>query len=80
MPSTDAHPEPPGHTNQNGSVDELSKPMTIGEAAKYIHMSVSSMRRYDKSGVLPARRTPGGQRRWYRSDLDAWRNNGQQAA
>lgn len=76
MPSTDAHPEPQGHTNQPGSVTELAASavewLTIGQAAKHLHMSISSMRRYDKAGTIPATRTPGGQRRWLRSDLDAW--------
>lgn len=65
-----------GHTGDESS----TKWLTIGEAAKYMHLSVSSMRRYDKSGVLPAARTPGGQRRWLASDLDAWLHSSESAA
>lgn len=64
-----AHTKPYGGTTQHTEPDQW---LTIGEAAKHMHLSVSSLRRYDSLGKLPATRTPGGQRRWLRSDLDAW--------
>lgn len=54
--------------------------LTIGEAASYMHLSVSSLRRYDTDGTLPAIRTPGGQRRYRRSQLDAWLNSSDRVA
>lgn len=72
-----AHTKPYG-----GSTDhtEHDRWLTIGEAAKHMHLSVSSLRRYDQAGVLPATRTPGGQRRWLTSQLDAWLDSGNSAA
>lgn len=77
----DAHTygAPVHDTIDDGAVSEPER-LTIGQAARYLGYSISSMRRYDKTGVLPAQRTPGKQRRWLRSDLDAWRINGDRAA
>lgn len=87
MPSTDPHEAAAPHTISPGAVTELDADpwLTAGEAAKYMHMSISSMRRYDtpakgKPPVLPASRTPGGQRRWRKSQLDAWLNQNASAA
>jgi len=59
-----------GHTPQPNPTpaDEW---LTISEAADLLGVSVASLRRWDESGQLPAGRTPGGQRRYRRSTLNA---------
>lgn len=44
--------------------------MPIGEAARLLGVSVSTMRRWEREGKISARRTLGGQRRFSRSDID----------
>lgn len=62
MPDTDPYADP--------ELDE--EWLSIGEAAALIGLSVQTLRRYDISGRLSAHRSPGGQRRYRRSDvLDA---------
>jgi excisionase family DNA binding protein len=51
-----------------GSADWL----TLGEAAKYLGVAQSTIRKWCDSGRLPAFYTPGGHRRLRRSDLDAF--------
>ena len=44
----------------------------IGEAARILGMSISTLRRWDREGHLkPVRLAPGGTRRYRRSDIDA---------
>jgi excisionase family DNA binding protein len=45
----------------------------VQEAVKYTGYSAATLRRYDKRGVLVAARTPGGQRRYTREQLDTLR-------
>ena len=40
------------------------KLLTIQKAAKLLRVSITTLRRYDKNGVLTPRRTPGNQRRY----------------
>lgn len=42
----------------------------IGEAAKYLGVSIWTLRRWDKSGKLKAVVSPGKQRRYKKEDLD----------
>lgn len=49
-----------------GTPDEI---LTVSEAAKLTGFSISTLRRWDDAGALPALRTHGGQRRYRKSDL-----------
>ena len=43
----------------------MSKFISIGQAAKYLGMSVSTLRRWEEEGrLLPHERSAGGQRRY----------------
>ncbi len=46
--------------------------LTLGEAAKYLGVAQSTVRKWCDSGRLPAFYTPGGHRRLRRADLDAF--------
>jgi len=48
--------------------------LTIGEAARFLGVSLSTVRRWSDAGVLPSYRTPGGQRRYNRDQLDSFLN------
>ena len=43
---------------------------TSSEAARYLGVSLATVRRWNNAGHLDAYRTPGGQRRFSRSQLD----------
>ncbi len=66
MPATHTYDEGYAHTG-----DDSDEWLTIGEAAALMHQSISTLRRYDASGVLKADRTLGGQRRYLRSAIEA---------
>ena len=44
--------------------------LTVGQAADYIGVSPSSIRKWSDRGLVQAYRTPGGQRRFSTDDLD----------
>jgi len=44
--------------------------LTASQAARALGVSVSTVRRWSDSGALPGYRTPGGQRRFSREQLD----------
>src|SRR5215216_1672912 len=44
--------------------------LTLGQAAKYLGMAQSTIRKWSDGGRLPAFYTPGGHRRFRRNDLD----------
>ena len=44
--------------------------LTLGQAAKYLGVAQSTMRKWSDVGRVPAFYTPGGHRRYRRSDLD----------
>jgi excisionase family DNA binding protein len=46
--------------------------LTISEAARYLGVSLSTVRRWSDAGALPSYRTPGGQRRFSRDQLDGF--------
>src|SRR5881396_3573288 len=46
--------------------------LTLGQAAKYFGVAQSTIRKWSDSGRLPAFYTPGGHRRYRRSDLNAF--------
>jgi excisionase family DNA binding protein len=46
--------------------------LTLGQAAKYLGVAQSTIRKWSDQGRLPAFYTPGGHRRYRRGDLDAF--------
>jgi excisionase family DNA binding protein len=46
--------------------------LTLGQAAKYLGVAQSTIRKWSDQGRLPAFYTPGGHRRYRRRDLDAF--------
>jgi len=53
---------------QNGAADWL----TLGQAARYLGVAQSTIRKWSDQGRLPAFYTPGGHRRYRQRDLDAF--------
>lgn len=47
--------------------------LRIGEAAKYLGVSVSTLRRWEREGLIAPLRRPGGWRKYLLSDIDALR-------
>ena len=45
--------------------------MAIGEVAKSFGVAVSTVRNWERRGHITAIRTPGGQRRFRRTDIEA---------
>jgi excisionase family DNA binding protein len=58
-----ARRQPPG---------DVSDWLTLGQAAKYLGVAQSTIRKWSDQGRLPAFYTPGGHRRYRRRDLDAF--------
>jgi len=46
------------------------KRLSIGKAAKYLGVSIDTLRRWEKKGVITAYRSPGGHRYFIDEDLD----------
>jgi excisionase family DNA binding protein len=46
--------------------------LTLGQAAKYLGVAQSTIRKWSDQGRLPALYTPGGHRRYRRPDLEAF--------
>jgi excisionase family DNA binding protein len=46
--------------------------LTLGQAAKYLGVAQSTIRKWSDQGLLPAFYTPGGHRRFRRRDLDTF--------
>lgn len=44
--------------------------LNVGQAASYLGVSAASLRKWSNDGLVPTYRTPGGQRRYARDDLD----------
>lgn len=44
--------------------------LNVGQAAEYLGVSAASLRKWSNDGLVPTYRTPGGQRRYSRDDLD----------
>src|ERR671935_639085 len=50
--------------------------LTLGQAAKYLGVAQSTIRKWSDQGRVPAFYTPGGHRRYRRSDLDRFLERG----
>jgi excisionase family DNA binding protein len=62
---------------------EQSEWVSLGEAAAILGVHPTTVRHWADSGDLPSQRTPGGHRRFRRSDLTQWstaRNTGREIA
>jgi DNA repair protein RadD len=46
--------------------------LNVGQAAAYLGVSAASLRTWSNRGLVATYRTPGGQRRYDRADLDAF--------
>ena len=44
--------------------------LNVGQAADYVGVSAASLRKWSNEGLVATYRTPGGQRRYHRDDLD----------
>ena len=55
-------------SNMQDSPHQLA--FTSSEAARYLGVSLATVRRWSNAGHLPGSRTPGGQRRFSRAQLD----------
>jgi len=60
--------------NQPGSrrLDEQAEWLTLGRAAEYLGVAQSTIRKWCDAGMVPAFTTPGGHRRFRKSDLDGF--------
>ncbi len=59
---------------------ETHPPLPIGEAARILGVSVETLRRWDADGKITAVRTPNGQRRFHRADVDQLLTNAPEAS
>jgi excisionase family DNA binding protein len=60
--------EKPARTDRSSQHDWL----TLGQAARYLGVAQSTIRKWSDDGRVPAFYTPGGHRRYRRPDLDAF--------
>ena len=65
-----AYRDLPGHRAPATEPDWL----TLGQAAKYLGVAQSTIRKWSDQGRVPAFYTPGGHRRYRRNDLDNFLN------
>jgi excisionase family DNA binding protein len=61
-----------GRASRQPDGNEGSDWLTLGQAAKYLGVAQSTIRKWSDQGRLPAFYTPGGHRRYRRRDLDAF--------
>ena len=54
---------------------ESTKNLTIAEAAEYLGVTTTTLRRWDKSGKLPAKRSEGGHRYYSQLDLELFKQD-----
>ena len=57
-------------------LDESRRVLTVSQAAKFLKVSVDTLRRWDRSGKLTTRRSPGGNRRYSKEDLRNFKKTG----
>jgi excisionase family DNA binding protein len=56
----------------NSNQDESQLVFTSSQAARYLGVSLATVRRWTDAGFLTGYRTPGGQRRFSREQLDGF--------
>jgi len=69
-PVTNGQPEPPPDPPRRGGQAESL--LTVSAAARLLGVSSSSLRAWAAAGRVPHVRTPGGHRRFDRSELEQW--------
>ena len=57
---------------RRSAANDAGQWLTLGQAAKYLGVAQSTIRKWSDHGRVPAFYTPGGHRRYRRSDLDAF--------
>jgi excisionase family DNA binding protein len=65
---------------EHGTTPEPRLGLSISEAARVLGVSLSTVRRWSDAGVLPSYRTPGGQRRYNRDQLERFLRSLQRGA
>lgn len=65
---------------QSRRSDEQAEWLTLGRAAEYLGVAQSTLRKWCDAGTVPAFTTPGGHRRFRKSDLDAFLENSRPGA
>lgn len=60
--------------------DDTARPLSPGEVADLFGVSVSAVGNWADSGLLPHFKTPGGQRRFRREDVDKFLRDREPAA
>ena len=59
------------NTNSNSTtLAPNARLLNVGQAAEYLGVSAASLRKWSNDGLVATYRTPGGQRRYARDDLD----------
>ena len=56
----------------NPTATTTARLLNVGQAAEYLGVSAASLRKWSNDGLVPTYRTPGGQRRYARDDLDGF--------
>ena len=56
----------------DSSTETNARLLNVGQAADYLGVSAASLRKWSNDGLVPTYRTPGGQRRYARDDLDTF--------
>ena len=51
--------------------NDAAELLTIAEAAAFLRVSYSTLRRWEAAGQIAVERTPTGQRRYRRAEVDA---------
>ena len=51
-------------------IETTARLLNVGQAAEYLGVSAASLRKWSNDGLVATYRTPGGQRRYARDDLD----------
>jgi len=54
--------------------------LNVGQAAEYVGVSAASLRKWSNEGLVTVYRTPGGQRRYSRQDLDVFMTSMREAS
>lgn len=63
-------PQPEVTPSQQIAEPDVNPRIPIGKAAEMIGVSIDTLRRWDKSGKITSRRSPGGHRYFLKEDLD----------
>lgn len=57
-------------TERENTYTEEDELLPIGEAARLLSASIATLRRWEEAGHIRSTRTPGGQRRFARSEVE----------